>query len=264
MKNEEKLLYAIGNADECLIDEAMSFRRDRKPTVLRWVAVAACVCLMLASPVRAVMTEALQKLIHENGILEYFTPDRLPIHRLSREALSAFPKGIGQTSYLCMDTIGEAEEFLGIDLPDNPVLENALWDELHLGLESGERYDSHCILKLYTGDQPKPYGLEAEVAYRVNGLPVDVMYRCTTEHNPYDTAGGVAFDAETYHKTQHTAENGRNWDFYIKAYDEGMKTAFAFSNINGMLTWVQIWVVPEYIQEDAIQAQLIEIVEAYR
>ena len=264
MKNEEKLLWAIGTADECLIDEAMSFRRDRKPTVLRWVAVAACFCLMLASPVRAVMTEALQKLIHENGILEYFTSDRLPIHRLSREALSAFPKETGQTSYLCMDTIGEAEEFLGIDLPDNPVLENALWDELHLGLESGERYDSHCILKLHTGDQPEPYGLDVEAAYRMNGLPVDVMYRCTTENNPYDTAGGVALDAETYQKTQYTAESGRTWDFYIKAYDEGVKTAFAFSNINGMLTWVQIWVVPEYIQEDAIQAQLIEIVEAYR
>ena len=264
MKNEEKLLYAIGNADECLIDEAMSFRRDRKPTVLRWVAVAACVCLMLASPVRAVMTEALQKFIHENGILEYFTPDRLPIHRLSREALSAFPKETGQTSYLCMDTIGEAEEYLGIDLPDNPVLENALWDDLHLELESGERYDSHCILMLHTGDRPEPYVLDVEVAYRVNGRLVDVMYRCTTENNPYDTAGGVALDAETYQKTQYTAESGRTWDFYIKAYDEGIKTAFAFSDINGMLTWVQIWVVPENIQEDAIQAQLIEIVEAYR
>ena len=264
MKNEEKLLYAIGNADECLIDEAMSFRRDRKPSVLRWVAVAACVCLMLASPVRAVMTEALQKLIHENGILEYFTPDRLPIHRLSSEALAAFPKEAGQTGYLCMDTIGEAEEFLGIDLPDNPVLENALWDELHLGLESGERYDSHCILKLYTGDQPEPYGLEVEAAYRMNELLVDVMYRCTTENNPYENGGGVGFDAEAYQKTQYITESGRTWDFYIKAYDEGKKIAFAFSNIDGMLTWVQVWFVPEYIQEDAIQAQLIEIVEAYR
>ena len=264
MKNQEKLLCAIGNADECLIDEAMSFRRDRKPTVLRWVAVAACVCLMLASPVRAVMTEALQKLIHENGILEYFTSDRLPIHRLSREALSAFPKGTGQTSYLCMDTIGEAEEFLGIDLPDNPVLENALWDELHLELESGERYNSHCILKLHTGDRPEPYVLDVEAAYRVNGLLVDVMYRCTTENNPYENGGGVCFDAEMYEETKYIAENGRTWDFYIKVHDEGKKTAFAFSNIDGMLTWVQIWFVPEYIQEDAIQAQLIEIVDAYR
>lgn len=264
MKNQEKLLRAIGNADECLIEEAMSFRRDRKPTVLRWVAVAACVCLMLASPVRAVMTEALQKFIHENGILEYFTPDRLPIHRLSREALAAFPKETGQTSYLCMDTIGEAEEFLGIDLPDNPVLENALWDELHQELESGERYDSHCILRLHTGDRPEPYVLDVEVAYRVNGRLVDVMYRCTTENNPYENGGGVCFDAEMYEETKYIAENGRTWDFYIKVHDEGRKTAFAFSNIDGMLTWVQIWFVPEYIQEDAIQAQLIEIVEAYR
>ena len=163
-----------------------------------------------------------------------------------------------------MDTIGEAEEFLGIDLPDNPVLEIALWDELHLGLESGERYDSHCILKLHTGDRPEPYVLDVEVAYRVNGRLVDVMYRCTTENNPYENGGGVGFDAETYQKTQYITESGRTWDFYIKAYDEGKKIAFAFSNIDGMLTWVQIWLVPEYIQEDAIQAQLIEIVEAYR
>ena len=264
MKNEEILLIAIGSADESLIDEAMSFHRDRKPTVLRWVAVAACVCFMLASPVRAVMTEALHKLIHENGILEYFTPDRLPIHRLSRGALAAFPKEISQTNCLCMDTIGEAEEFLGIDLPDNPVLENALWDEIHLELESGERYDSHCIVRLHTGDQLKPYGLGVEAAYRVNGLVVDVIYSCATENNPYDNGGGVSFDAETYQKTQYIAENGRAWDFYIKTYDEGRKTAFAFSNINGMLTCVQIWLVPENIQEDVIQAQMIEIVEAYQ
>jgi hypothetical protein len=119
-------------------------------------------------------------------------------------------------------------------------------------------------VRLHTGDQLKPYGLGVEAAYRVNGLVVDVIYSCATENNPYENGGGVGFDAEMYEETKYIAENGRTWDFYIKAYDEGMKTAFAFSNIDGMLTWVQIWLVPEYIQEDAIQAQLIEIVEAYR
>lgn len=264
MKNEEKLLHAIGQADDRLIAEAMDFRRERKPAVLRWVAVAACVCLLLASPVGAVMTETLHKLIHDNGILEYFTLDRLPIHHLSGEAMAAFPKEVGQSTYLCMDTIGDAEEFLGIELPDNSVLENACLDELHLELESGTRYDSHCILMLYTGDKPEPYGLDAEAAYRVNGLLVDVMYRCTTERNPYDDGGGVGFDAEAYQTTQYTDKNGRAWDFHIKTYGDGSKTAFAFSNINGILTWVQIWHIPVYIQDDAVQAQLIEIADAYR
>lgn len=53
MKNEEKLLHAIGQADDRLIAEAMDFRRERKPAVLRWMAVAACVCLLLTATVGA-------------------------------------------------------------------------------------------------------------------------------------------------------------------------------------------------------------------
>ena len=55
MKTEEKLLHAIGGADERLIEEALEVRVRRKPAILRWVAVAACVCLLLASPVGASM-----------------------------------------------------------------------------------------------------------------------------------------------------------------------------------------------------------------
>ena len=47
MKREETLLRAIGGVDDDLINEAMEPRKKKRPALIRWAAVAACVCLML-------------------------------------------------------------------------------------------------------------------------------------------------------------------------------------------------------------------------
>lgn len=53
MKREETLLRAIGGVDDDLIAAAMEPRKKKRPTLIRWAAVAACVCLMLTVTVGA-------------------------------------------------------------------------------------------------------------------------------------------------------------------------------------------------------------------
>lgn len=53
MRQEEKLLRAIGGVDDELIADAMEPRKNKRPALIRWAAVAACVCLVLTASVGA-------------------------------------------------------------------------------------------------------------------------------------------------------------------------------------------------------------------
>lgn len=260
---EEKLLHAIGGIDDDLIDSAMAAKKRTHLTWVRWVAVAACLCLLLVSPVGAAMGESLEKFINNSGHLEFFTSERLNTMELSAEALAAFPEDEGQSNYIALASEAEAEVFLGIALPDNSVLQESLWDELHWELASGEELHSHCIVTLSTGDKPEPYCADAELAYRIDGVPISVMYRHATEKNPYDNGGGVSFDAEKFAGTEYTAANGRIWNLYLREYEEGGFGAFALSKVNGTMTWIQVFHTSIYTTKDDLEDLMIEIMEAY-
>ena len=66
MKREETLLRAIGGVDDDLIAAAMEPRKKKRPALIRWAAVAACVCLMLTVTVSAavVKSEVLDSKVH--------------------------------------------------------------------------------------------------------------------------------------------------------------------------------------------------------
>lgn len=153
----------------------------------------------------------------------------------------------------------------GIDFPDNPVLEDALWDELHLITEYGEELHYHCVIRLLTGDKPEPYCVDAEFAYRIDGFGVQVMYRWPTEKNPYESGGGVRIDEEEATIRQHITDGGRTWDIYIWEYQDECLSGIALGKVNGALTWIQIPVVPASWDgsEEEIVELLIEIAEAY-
>lgn len=259
---EEKLLRAIGSIDDELIDSAMETQRKKHPTWVRWAAIAACLCLLAASPVGAAMGESLEKFMH-NGRVEHTITDRLLLKDLTPEALAAFPDEERQTEYLCFDSKEDAEDFLGIKLPDNPMLEACTQDKLHLETETGEKLDTHCAVKLSTGDKPEPYCLDIELAYRMDGPPIYVMYRLPTEKNPYDTGGGVGIDTQTYDESvEYTDAEGRTWDLYIRRHDYGGLSACALSNLNGALTWINL--CHSYnLSAETLKTLMIEIMEAY-
>lgn len=263
MKREEKLLRAIGGVDDEMIADAMEPRRKKQPAWLRWTAAAACLCLLLASPVGAAMGESLYKFVNGHGVIEHCVLDRIALDSLSVGALAAFPDDEGETSYILRDSIADAEKYLGIELPDNPVLEAAMWSDINLETYNGQELKSHCILHLSTGDKPEPYCVDAEAAYRVDGVLVEVMYRRPTELNPYENGGGVSFDQKKYDAECYTAANGRTWDLYIRMYGDESMSAQALANINGTLTWVQIWHAPKYLTRTSVRELMIEIMEAY-
>lgn len=162
-----------------------------------------------------------------------------------------------------MPSVAGAEEYLGLDLPDNLVLEDAVWDEIHLITEYGEKIDAHCIVRLLTGDAPEPYCVDVEAAYRMKGALVEVMYRCPTEKNPYDNGGGVGIEQWRFETEQYTSVGGRTWDIYVKTSDDAAIFAHALANVKGALTWVQIWHISEHLTGESLKELLIEIVDAY-
>ena len=110
MKKEEKLLHAIGGVDEHLIEEALEVRIRRKPAILRWVAVAACVCLLLASPAVAAMVGSLVELWPSDKYVSYYINERITIDSLSEEVAEAFDGQKKTVLRYQMDTLEEAEE----------------------------------------------------------------------------------------------------------------------------------------------------------
>lgn len=263
MKMEEKLLRAIGGVDDDLIADAMEPHKRKKPAWLRWTAAAACLCLLLASPVGAAMGESLYKFMNGHGTIEHCVLDRIALDSLSREALEAFPNETGAISYILMDSIADSEKFLGIDLPDNPILESAIWSDVHLGRDNGQNLDSHCIVQLLTGDKPEPYCVDTSAAYCVSGITVDVMYRRPTELNPYENGGGVSFEQDGYDAEDYTTANGRTWDLYIRTYGDGTRSVQALGNVGGTLAWVQFWHTSKYLTRAYVRDLMIEILEAY-
>lgn len=262
MKNE-RLLCTMGQIDDDLIRDAMADQpRKTRRVWVRWVAAAACLCLLLASPVGAAMGESITKFMN-NGQLEFILPDRLRLKELTPEALAAFPDVEGQTNYVCKDSLAEAEDYLGIDLPENPVLEEALRAELQWEWPDGRKPDSHCIISLSTGDQPEPYCVDAEFAYWIDDILVHVMYRCPTEKNPYVNGGGVGFETDMYDGSVYTTKEGRVWDLFIMKAEFGGDIGYALSKVDGTLTWVQILGASRLLTRDEIETQLIEIAEAY-
>ena len=262
MKNEN-LLFAMDGIGDDLIAEALtpSSKRPRR-SWLGWVAAAACLCLLLATPVGAVMAESLYKFLNANGIWEHSTLERLSLEALSPQALADFPDTAGATKYLEKDSLSDAEEYLGISLPDNPFLEAAALDELHIETTDGQRMDAHCIVRLFTGETAQASCVDTEAAYRVDGMPVYAMYRCPTEQNPYDNGGGVGIDPAGYETEDYTTPGGRTWDLYIPESDGSAGCVHALGNVDGMLTWIQIMTASE-LHEDADREVLTQILDAY-
>lgn len=208
MKQEEMLLRAIGGADERLIEEALEVRAKRKPAVLRWVAVAACVCLLLASPVGAAMVGRLVELWPSEKTVSYHINERICIENLSDEVVNAL-NGQEETVLLYpMDTVEDMEAFLGVKLPENEVLSDAELKNFDTIIEKGKEYRSPCMVHLFGNEE---YGLtcvDAKMYYQIENAYIFVMYRAATEQMPYENGGGVGFDTEQFVREDYVSAEG--------------------------------------------------------
>ena len=216
MKTEEKLLHAIGGVDERLIEEALEIRVKRKPAILRWVAVAACVCLLLASPVGASMVGRLVELWSSEKNVSYHINDRISMENLSDEVVNAL-NGQEETVLLYpMDSVEDIEAFLGCKLPENEMLTNAQLKNFDTVIEEGKEYRSPCMVHLFGNEE---YGLtcvEAKMYYQIENAYIFVIYRAATEQMPYENGGGIGFDVEQFDREDHMTASGMESVIYTK------------------------------------------------
>ena len=243
MKKEEKLLMAIGGADERLIKEALEVRVRRKPAILRWVAVAACVCLLLASPVGASMVGRLVELWSSEKNVSYHINDRISMENLSDEVVNAL-NGQEETVLLYpMDTSEDIEAFLGCKLPENEVLSDAHLKNFDTVIEEGKEYRSPCMVRLFGNEE---YGLtcvEAKMYYQIENAYIFVMYRAATEQMPYENGGGIGFDVEQFDREDYITEEGLSAVIYKRytGVDPLVNwSGYAVTTVDGYLVHISV------------------------
>lgn len=166
MKREEQLLRAIGDVQDHLIRDAME--KKKHPAVLRWTAVAACVCLLLTVTVGAAKW-GIDWWHGKNERYEQYTVDwKYPLApvEIREEAVKELEKWLqwgwgvdGRDEYgkraMCADTeyvgayldgvekirtVADLEEYLGIDLTTSPGIDaSCLAVQEQAEAEGGER-----------------------------------------------------------------------------------------------------------------------------
>lgn len=262
MKQEEMLLRAIGGADERLIEEALEVRAKRKPAVLRWVAVAACVCLLLASPVGAAMVDRLVELFPSENMVSYHINDRVSIENLSDEVVNALNGQDETVLFYPMDTVEEMEAFLGVELPGNEVLSDADLKNFDTITEDGKEYRAPCRVHLFGN---KEYGLtcvEAKMYYQLGNAYVFVMYRAATEQMPYENGGGVGFDTEQFVREDYVTEKGLTcvlYKRYTGVHPLVNWSGYAVATVDGYLIHISL----DAPSEQEVESTLKSILDAY-
>ena len=257
MKKEEKLLRAIGGADESLIEEAMEVRVKKKPTVLRWVAVAACVCLLLASPVGASVVDS---------IIEEFrsvrAPERYSVASLPQELLEK-AKAQDKSIFIPTDTMEEAMELVGLNNLGNHVLESAEPKAVHTTTETGEEYESafQAWMKVVDGEI---WVAVVDGWYTMDQSSVYVTYILTTEQAPTD--GGFAFDPEELgFREEYTTPSGLKCILYTRNDADNDPDIIGYTDCVGFAAreGCLIYVTVGNPQEETAMSTLRQILDAY-
>ncbi len=263
----EKMLSAIGKIDDELIMDAMAVPSENaKPKASRWLkysAIAACLCLLFILPIAAAQSELLVDIFTDMTgwhiqAKEYYT-DR----DFSKEVRSLAKEGAGTWSYYPMDSLEEVEEFLGIDLPRNPLLTEEIRDEVHIETEVNgkmERYDSHCLLHLAFSEDGSVLAADTDVAYRYGILSLQVLYRIPTEDATFKGGGGIGgIDASITEAQTFETSSGREYAVICNSAGEGIFSCLGYTVVDRVL--VQVSLIGR--SEEEMRQAVIEVLEAY-
>lgn len=225
MKQEEKLLRAIGGADERLIEEALEVRAKRKPTVLRWVALAACVCLLLASPVGASVVGMLKEAVGLNGHSVFYTETRFSLEDFSKEAHAAAARQERDREYYSMDDLEAAEDFLGMELPNNAVLSNAAPEIITIDVYSEdqfiETYSAPCLVELNRDSGHALTSAFIWAEYMIEDGTITAQYVATTEERSDGSNYSIGFDNKESDRENYVTEAGIEAVVYSRKVDHG-------------------------------------------
>jgi len=232
---QEKLLYVIGKIDDEFIEEAMEPKMARVSRG-RWIktaAVAACLCVAIAIPIMATQNDLIVTMLSgmhgwhvrtENHFEQTDFSESLRAEAMTQAKEDAlWAEGIEQSSInITVDSEMAAEKLLGIEIPDNELLSEAIRDQVHLGVEeNGQlvRYDSSYILQIIINRQGTIQLVDTMAAYRYKGLPAVVTYRMNTEAVTAKDGGGFGNInvKNMYYSEQYATASGRACEVYYSA-----------------------------------------------
>lgn len=264
----EKLLHTMGELDDELVFGAMEMPLENGKTVrprrVRWMILAACLCLLLVIPVMAWSDNVLFQFFPEAGRWEADTQYRFPLSAFSRDLRArAKEVGTGSANYP-MDTMADAADFIGVSLPENTLLAQAEPAMMHLEFENGERMETHCLVYLGVGTKHKPIAVQVEAMYMYGEAEVDVFYSLVTEYNPYDNGGGagVHFDERPEDDPQtYISASGREcvMAFTYTGYENFGYMGYGYVVVDGIL--VQLCV--RHVSEETVRVMLPRLLDAY-
>lgn len=250
----EKLLETIGKIDDNLIKEALEIpvknvKRQMDydgKTQYGWfkrLTIAACLCLVFSLPVLAIGQVLSVKFMAEQHQWEVTTQGRFPMEAFSKEALNRAEALGTEDGIYPMSGETEAEEFLGISLPENTILEEAHMIMTDLNLTNGERVYGNTITFLFNNNESKLVSVWVTSRYLYNGMDVEVSYKLVTELNPYENGGGMGVEINDDYQKQtmerYVTATGRECTIIYS--DNGYYCrAYAYMDIEGIITAVEL------------------------
>lgn len=188
-------LEMINDIDDEMLLSALEKPAERKKLLrfgkLRWTAVAALIALLVAVPV---MAEVFGFTLNFNAIQNRWSANTNA--RFAIEEYSGEVRNVKGQEYFVMQDIFEAEEFLGIDLPDNAVLEKSEKRFVKTEfMESGIEREVHC--SVYVGEnEGNLLGTHTDTWHRFGENTVNVSYHTICEQNPHENGGGFGYSLE--------------------------------------------------------------------
>ena len=270
MKNE-KMLNAIGKIDEDLVLAAMEVPakkiRVKRNVWLKWGAVAACLCLFLATPVAAAAKVMLVDILADRAGWLVKTKERITVEDFSKEVQEFVEKSEEKSKYFVMESLEEAEEFLGVAIPDNALLEKAVKDKIHREINingQNEQYDAHCMVYLLKNKEGKLAVVDTDATYRYENILVMVNYRMNTDANSYDSGFGVEYSEmsekdQTPKAIEHITPSGRECTIFYEGEAGGIFGGYGYVVVDGVL--VQLYLMD--ISEAKVRNCMLELLDAF-
>ena len=223
---------------------------------LRWNAVAACIALLMAVPV---MAEVFEFTLDFNAIQNRWSANTNA--KFAAEEYSEEVRSVKGQEYFNMQDIFEAEEFLGIDLPDNAVLEKSKKRFVNVKyFESGTEEMVHC--NVFVGEnEGNLLGTHTDAWYTFGENSVNVSYHTICEQNPVEGGGGFGYSFEdTRSKSEkYVTPSGRECEI-VSIEGEYDYKEMAVAEVNRVLVSVVV-----YGQDkESVRSTVTEILDAYK
>lgn len=261
----EQILSAVGNISDELILQAMEPPKEKTKGArwVKYVAAAACLCLLLALPIVAARNDLIVDFFADMTGWSIRSKDYFTDRDFSGEVRSLAKEKAGQSMYLPMEDPEQAETFLGIEIPENPLLTEDIADQVHIEVEeNGQmiRYDTPCLISLAFSEDGSVVAADTQTAYRYEQMHLYVLYRMPTEYAASLGGGGIGVqNADTAQLQTYTTASGRECAVSCTTDENGICSGRGYTVVDSVL--VELSLVGR--AEEDIRQVIEEVLEAF-